>query len=71
MPGPVSRWFDLADHLFCVSIPMLADDVRDSALRPTDGYLARLELEPDLQQRFTRAISNLMAPQQVAPNPSP
>jgi hypothetical protein len=48
-----------------------ADDVRDSALRPTDGYLARLELEPDLQQRFTRAISDLMAPQQVAPNPSP
>jgi hypothetical protein len=48
-----------ADHAFCVSIKMLANEIADSAVVGADSYLGRLEQESDLQARFGRAAAQL------------
>ena len=52
-----TRW--AADHAFCVSIEMLADEIAASAVDGAESYLGRLEREADLQVRFGRAAEQL------------
>jgi hypothetical protein len=54
---PGTRW--AADHTFCVSIPMLANEIPAGAVEGTDSFLGRLERDPDRQERFGRAYAQL------------
>jgi len=49
-------------HQFFVSIWQFEEDIRKSVENPNDGYLAQLQREPDLQEKFMTAINQIYDP---------
>lgn len=54
-------WQVPADHEFRLSISMFAEEI---AAAVPEGYLPRLERDPDVQERFARAIEQVYDPTQ-------
>jgi hypothetical protein len=42
-----------------VNINVLKDDIKDSVIRKNDSYLARLQIDLDLQGKFLRAVNEM------------
>ena len=54
------------DHTFIISITRFLDDIEDSIIRQTDGYMARLQNNyKKLQAKFDTAIQQIYDPKIV------